>query len=170
MARDELSRRANWQEKASISGSGRDEVAFKVLQTYLRGQVDYEVVIKPKHLSRIYGKWGIIPDFAITYIPSRRVAFIESKRQKEGGNAHERVCKYLAPGIQTRCANIARLDKPFFFIFMDGLAKDPKKITEIEAWFDADGWRDRYLFWKDKREIDAIIGWFNSNIRGYLES
>jgi hypothetical protein len=168
--REHLAQRDNWQKYANVGGSGREETANKILVTYLTGNVNYVVTEKPKHLAHIYGqKWGIVPDLSIEYKPTGRIAFFESKRQGSGGNAHERVCKYFAPGILDRSVPIAGFLNPFFFIFMNGLTHDPKKRAEIIAWFDRDGFRDRYILWQD-REVKTLIDWFNLVIRKYLES
>lgn len=167
--REVLSDRENWQEKASLSGLGREETAKKILFTYLRNDSNYELSESPWHLSGIYeGRWGIRPDFSIESTVTRKIAFFETKRQGPGGNAHERVCKYFAPGIQKCIADIAGFNFPFFFIFMNGLTYDPKKCVEICAWFDADGFRDRYLMWGD-RSIESIINWFDRTVKRYLE-
>jgi len=103
----------------------------------------------------------------IRYIPTNKIAFLESKRQGDNGNAHERLCRYFAPGILPYASEIAGFYNPFFFILMDGLVRDPKKHTEITTWFNADGFKDRYLLWDKK--FQGLIDWFNLTIRGYLE-
>lgn len=168
--REHLAERGNWQKYANIGGSGREETVSKILVTYLRDNVKYAVTEKPKHLAHIYDhRWGIVPELSIEYIPTKKIAFLESKRQGSGGNAHERVCKYFAPGILDRSAPIAGFYNPFFFIFMNGLTHDPKKRIEIATWFDKDGFKDRYILWKD-RKVETLIDWFNRIIRVYLES
>jgi len=168
--RKELSKRnASWQRYANVGGSAREDAVNKILETYLMDNPNYVVTSKPRDLAHIYdGKWGIVPELGIRYIPTNKIAFLECKRQGNNGNAHERLCKYLTPGILSRSTPIAGFYNPFFFILMDGLAKDPKKRLEVSIWFDQDGFRDRYLLWEDK-EIKTLIAWFNSNIRRCLE-
>lgn len=169
MGRKELAKRTNWQKYAVSAGSGREDIVHVILKQYLMKNHDYLVIPKPRVLSHIYGQWGIIPELGLEYLPTKRTAFIEDKRQGDNGNAHERLCKYFAPGIQKRCASIAGFYFPFFFVCMDGLAHDDKKVTEITAWFDADGFRDRCLLWRDKKDYQVIIDWFDNNIKPYLE-
>lgn len=168
-----LSKRKRWQDKSSLGGGGREETAKKILQGYLKnkpGLEDYAYHERPNHLSKIYnGQWGIVPDFAIENIKSGKIVFFETKRQGKEGNAHERACKYFAPGLVKKCERIAGVQNPFFFIFMNGLTKDPKKCMEIFGWFDADGYRDHYLLWKNPRSIEVIQDWFETNVRRYLE-
>jgi type II restriction enzyme MunI len=56
-----------------------------------------------------YGRHGIIPDFAIDNLKTKKPLYVEVKRQDgwvEGkeksagrGNAHERSCKFFTPGL-----------------------------------------------------------------------
>jgi len=169
MSRKHLANREKWQDKAALGGLGREETAKKTLGAYLLNHPTYLVEERPKHLLHIYGgRWGIQPDFSIENKETGKIAFFETKRQGAKGNAHERVCKYFAPGLQEVCAEIAGFEFPFFAIFMNGLTSDPKKRTEITMWFDADGYRDRCLFWKD-RNIEVLIGWFHYIAERYLD-
>ena len=42
---------------------------------------------------------GISPEFEIRNPANNKAVFVEIKRQKAEGNAHERACKYMMPGI-----------------------------------------------------------------------
>lgn len=169
MSREHLSKRGKWQDKASLGGLGREETAKKVLGAYLLNHPLYLVEERPREMLHIYGsRWGILPDFSIRNRETNKAAFFETKRQGAHGNAHERACKYFAPGIQKICAEIAGFEFPFFFIFMNGLTSSPKFRAEITQWFDADGYRDRYLLWKD-RGIEVLIAWFQQIAERYLD-
>ena len=168
MAREHLSKRGNWQAKAGLGGQGREETVKKTLSGYLTHNSTYSVIERPKHLKKIYGgRWGIEPDFAIENRRTHKIAFFETKRQGKGGNAHERACKYFAPGVERACGKIAGFKRPFFFIFMNGLTTDKKKRTEIEMWFHAPGYRDRFLLWGD-RSPQALIEYFEKVVTKYL--
>lgn len=169
MGSEHLAARGKWQDKASIGGLAREETAKKILGSYLFENPVYTVEERPKNLLKIYdGKWGIQPDFAIKNNQTGRVAFFETKRQGTGGNAHERACKYFAPGLQKVSTETAGFIFPFFFIFMNGLTTDAKKRSEIIQWFDADGYRDRLLLWGD-RSIESLIDWFHHIAKEYLD-
>ena len=169
MSRVHLSERTKWQDKAALGGLGREETAKKILGACLLENPTYLVEERPKYLLAIYNnQWGIQPDFSIKNRETGNIAFFETKRQGTGGNAHERACKYFAPGIQGACAEIAGFEFPFFFIFMNGLTTDPKKRAEITKWFDADGYRDRCLLWGD-RNLETLIDWFHYIAGRYLD-
>ena len=168
MAREHLAKRTKWQDKAVLGGQGREETAKKILATHLMNSKTYTAIEKPKHLTKIYGgKWGIEPDFAIQNKHTKKIAFFESKRQGAGGNAHERACKYFAPGLELACAKIAGIERPFFFIFMNGLTTDPKKKVEITTWFDVPEYRDRFLLWD--RDFKTLVKYFKQKVAKYLE-
>lgn len=154
-----LSNRGKWQHKTS--GSGREETAKAVLGVYLMKETKYKCHDRPMQLSKIYNnRWGIVPDFAIENVENGKIAFFEVKKQGTKtncqGNAEERACKYFAPGIQSLCSKIAGFDKPFFFIFMDGLANDEKKKAVITSWFDHEDYRNKFLLW-EPRDIKTLI-------------
>ena len=167
--RKDLSKRTNWQKYASVGGSGREDIVNVILHQHLMDDSDYKVIPKPRDLAHIYGKWGIIPELGIRYMPTNKTAYIECKRQGDNGNAHERMCRNLVPGILPLVSKIAGFYSPIFTVCMDGLAHNPKKRAEIIAWFDADGFRDRLLLWEDRKNYRTLIDWFNTNIRPYLE-
>lgn len=154
---------------ANVGGPGREDIVHVIIKQYLMNNKNYKVTFKPRDLAHIYGKWGIVPEIGIKYLPTNKSAYIECKRQGDNGNAHERMCRNLAPGIIPLVSKIGGFYNPMYSICMDGLAKNIKKRTEITQWFDCDGFRDRILLWEDKNDFNIIINWFNSNIRPYLE-
>lgn len=167
--RDILSRRKKWQDKASLRGLSREETAKKILATYLLDDPLYIFDEKPKHLRFfLKGKWGIQPDFSIENTDTGKIAFFEVKSQGAYGNAHERACKYFAPGVERVCAPIAGFERPFFFIFVGEILHSPSHYAQIISWFNAPGYRDRVLMWED-RSIPTLINWFEDVIRGCLQ-
>ncbi len=67
-----------------------------------------------------------------------RAIFVEIKRQRAAGNAHERACKYFFPGIVASGQKLAKqpLDTlPFWWVFANGIAEDNRYIREIMHWF-----------------------------------
>ena len=163
-----LSARKKWQDKANLGGLSREETAKKILETLLRDDPTYTLFERPQQLSKIYAaKWGIVPDFAIQNNRTLKIAFFETKRQGPQGNAHERACKYFAPGLQAAMSAIGGFPRPVFTIYMNGLTNDPKKVAEIAAWYEHPDWSDRYLLWPN-RDIETIIGYWETTVKGYL--
>lgn len=171
MGRKELHNRTRkWQRYSLASGVGKENIVCVILKMHLKTQPDYEITPKPKTLKHIYTKSrGIIPELSIRYIPTGNTIFIEVKRQGDEGNAHERLCKYFAPGILSRSSVIANINNPFFFVLMDGLAKNARYDEELRIWFDADNFRDRYLLWTDTSDDTKLTNWFDVIIKPYLE-
>jgi hypothetical protein len=168
MSKVHLSRRKKWQDKAGRGGYGREEATKGILETYFRLDDNFTFFAKPKQLAKIYrGSWGLIPDFAIQNNITNKIAFFETKRQGINGNAHERACKYFAPGIQLIMLSIAGFERPIFTIYMDGLTEDPKKVVEIDTWYNDPKWKDRYLLWD--RKVESLIYYWNNTVKGYLE-
>ena len=164
--RDSLSKRSKWQYPV---GTAKEETIKTNLSTYLMNNDIYKVIERPQNLAKIYNnKWGIIPDFAIINTKTKKIAFFEVKRQGINGNAHERACKYFAPGLQDIFREIAGFDRPIFTIYMNGLTSDPKKVIEIQTWYNDPLWQDRYLLWKTKN-IQNILDYWENIVKGYLE-
>ena len=176
--REFLALRENWQAEANQRGgaseSGFESVMREVLRLGAFGH--YRVSPKPRDLAGLYGageQWGIVPDFAVRNDKTERVAFVEIKRQNDRGNAHERACKYFAPGIVAagrRCGNIRPQDFPFFLIFTNGLTTNERYSSEIEFWFsspDNPKMRKHLLLWNfDKVDL---LDFFQDNIRPVID-
>jgi hypothetical protein len=156
-------------------GHGAEDVFHAIMQFYLRGQ-GFERVKKPPDLKGIYGQrttgnpHGIRPEYAVRHKASGRTIFVEIKRQRASGNAHERACKYFAPGIVESSRQIARLPEgtfPFWLIFTNGIATDPNYRREITHWFR--GFEGHLLLWPSVDHHDALIDHFDTHIRPILE-
>ncbi len=81
-----------------------------------------------------------------------RAIFVEIKRQRAAGNAHERACKYFTPGIVASGRKIARQPPgvlPFWWVFTEGVAKDDRYVREIMHWFQ--GVEPHVLLWEPRR-------------------
>lgn len=122
-------------------------------------------------MRNIYGKrHGIEPDFSISNTKTNKKIFIELKRQGTEGNAHERACKYLAPGIVEagrKIGNINEEDFPFWIIFSDKIATDERRKKEITFWFK--GIEKNLFLWGNLREHDEIKSHFDKCIRPILD-
>jgi len=134
--RDELSKRDKWQDESTERGRLPENLVADVLSKHLQIKQEFEFIPKPSHLRKIYGERGIQPDFAIESKNTGKVIFGEIKRQRAAGNAHERACKYFAPGIVRAAQEIGGIDGfPFWMIFCNGIAISQRYREEISYWF-----------------------------------
>lgn len=167
-----LSERPAWQDRANRAGSHLERVVRDVLVTYLADTRQYSIDVKPRDLAKLYrGQWGAVPDLAVRNAARGTTVWVEIKQQAAAGNAHERACKFLAPGLVRRAEELANVERPFYFVFAGGIVDTPDKSdkyhAEIETWFDAPGWEDHVLKWVDHDPI-ALCEWFEQSIRPAL--
>ena len=176
--REFLALRENWQAEANQRGGASEDIFQSVMGEVLQldGLGHYQISRKPHDLARLYGegkKWGIRPDFSVRNNNTGRTAFIEVKRQNPRGNAHERACKYLAPGIVgagRQYGNIRPEHFPFFWIFTNGLTTSTKYSSEIEFWFsspDNPKMRNHLLLWNLSKA--AALKFFQDSIRPVID-
>jgi hypothetical protein len=122
---------------------------------------------------------GVIPDFAIDNVKSDKTLYVEVKRQDgwvEGkprnagrGNAHERSCKFFTPGLLRILRQRGRLGDdvlPFWVVFQGDIARDPKRVREIHAWYL--GCCDHFYLWCDATDAKSIIDHFNKKLKHLL--
>ena len=118
-------------------------------------------------------------DFAIRNLKNGKTLFGEIKRQdgwvettsmQAGrGNAHERCCKYFAPGILQLLrekSNISDEILPFWIIFAGDITRDPRRNREIAFWFQ--NYTKNFYMWYDVNETGEMINFFRSNLLPYL--
>ncbi len=94
--------------------------------------------------------------------------FVEIKRQNPRGNAHERACKYMMPGIlnaMRQAGNQPDCAIPMWWVFTNGVATDPRYKREIKFWFQ--GIERHVLLWSDRRA--DVTEHFDRFIRPLLE-
>ena len=179
MARDHLANRANWQKLSAARGHGAEDAFSVIMQMHL-SETQLTATHKPKDLKSIYGKrrgpdgktrpHGVEPEFAVRNKKTGKAIYVEVKRQRAAGNAHERACKFLMPGIVRSAREVAKQSEdvlPFWLIFTNGIAKDENYRREIEHWFQ--GIEPHFLLWKNIRDYDAITGHFDKYIRPLLD-
>ena len=93
MGAEALSGRDNWQKYARVIGDAGEHTFASVIAKYLPEY--YDIIYKPKKLV-IYGDGkGIQLDSVIINKKTGKRLFIENKTGNKGGNAHERVYKFL---------------------------------------------------------------------------
>jgi len=129
MGRDELSKRATWQDYSGLHAGKAEKSFYEVFLQAFSG-TDLSIRRNPKELSTIYVDvelpssvlaaiynppkearmpHGVRPDYAIDNENLKKTLYVEIKRQDgwvEGktrtagrGNAHERSCKFFTPGL-----------------------------------------------------------------------
>lgn len=180
MGRKSLSERDNWQGKSAARGHGAEDVFHTIMKMHLE-HTDFLTVHKPKDLKGIYGErkdkrgrvspHGIHPEYAITSKTSGRSIYVEIKRQRAQGNAHERACKYFTPGILNSLRQHANQPAeiiPFWWIFTDGIANDKYYRQEIMHWFR--GIEAHVLLWKNVHDVDVVRNHFDQHIRQLLNN
>lgn len=197
MGTNELRKRINWQ---SLSGGKADSAeklfhavfteAFKGTNFAIRSKprefadIYVKVKLSPEVISKIYNPdrtWhhGIIPDYAIDNIETKKTLYVEVKRQDgwvEGkqpsagrGNAHERSCKLFTPGLQRILKEHGKLGNhvlPFWVVFQGDIARDPKRVREITLWYE--GCEEHFFLWHDDKDIDHLIEHFDKNLKKLL--
>ena len=94
--------------------------------------------------------------------------FVEIKRQRAAGNAHERACKYMMPGILDAMRQVGNQPAdvmPMWWVFTNGIATDPRYVQEIMFWFR--GIEPNVLLWGDRRS--DVTAHFDQFIRPMLD-
>lgn len=129
---------------------------------------------------KFYYKWGISMDFAIRNNLNKKVLFGEIKRQdgwvettnsQAGrGNAHERSCKYFTPGLMKVIKEKGNLDTdkilPFWLVLVGDITRDPRRNREIAFWYK--GFENNYFMWRDTKDVDSLLDFFENNLLQYL--
>ena len=108
-----------------------------------------------------------IPDIGIRHLGTDRRYVIECKYQKAEGNAHERFCKYLTPGVITKVKE--KLDAsyhPIGYAFDGGIACDPGYRREI-MFFAGPTLFPHLFFWVDQNP-ESVKEWFMNTIHPLL--
>jgi hypothetical protein len=191
----ELRGRSIWQDasggKAAVAEANFYELFTKEFKgTHFRVRkhppefrdIYTKIVLSHETLKRIYNpkeayKHGIIPDYAIDNLKTKKTLYVEVKRQDgwvEGkpmsagrGNAHERLCKFFTPGLLKIMRERGRLGKdvlPFWVVFQGDITRDPKRVREVHCWFGE--YPDHFFFWSEDGK--SLLNHFNRNLKRLL--
>lgn len=146
------------------------------MREYLRG-TNYIPTKSPSDLSGIYGNHpktgrphGVRPDYSIKNQETNKVMYIELKRQRAAGNAHERACKFMMPGIVRSAQKLANQPKeviPFWWVFSNGIASDLRYVQEIRHWFL--GSESHVFLWENIEEHTCLVSHFDRHIKPLLD-
>ena len=116
-----------------------------------------------------YGRHGIAPDYVFRHRETDRAVFVELKRQRAKGNAHERACKFMMPGILNSIRQIGNQPRgviPVWWIFADEIASDPRYKREILHWFQ--GIEAHVLLWENITDYRPVVDHFEEHIQPLL--
>ena len=130
MSATHLSQRSNWQMGARITGdAGENDFASKIAKHLA---AHYVVEHKPKKLPIYSGGRGIVLDTKITNTKTGKSLFIEKKTGNRGGNAHERVYKFLSVPLKRLVhEQYNTTEDPFFMVFSGDTFQKQKYLDEF---------------------------------------
>lgn len=198
MGKKELKGRAVWQDYSGANAAvaekgfhGAFEFAFKDTPFRIRSKpkefskIYTNVALDPSVASEIYNppeginRHGISPDYAIDNTHTKKTLYVEVKRQdgwiEEGkrsdgrGNAHERSCKYFAPGLMEVMRKQGRIKHPalpFWTVFLGDITRDPCRVREVTLWYK--GFPDHFFFWRNPQDATALLVHFDQKLKHLL--
>ena len=198
MGRNELSKRDIWQDTSGGKAGIAEKNLYQAFLHYFEGS-DFKIRAKPKEFNNIYfdinlskevlaeiytpnvEKWrhGVMPDYAIDNIKSKKTLYVEVKRQDgwvEGkprsagrGNAHERSCKFFTPGLLRILREHGKLGDnilPFWTVFQGDITRDPCRVREITCWYGK--YSAHFFMWRNSADDKALISHFNNKLKNLL--
>ena len=125
-----LSQRDNWQQGARLVGDAGENDFATLLAKELPAH--YIVEQKPKKLVVYSGGKGIKLDTLVTNGLTNKNLYVEKKTGNTGGNAHERVYKFLSPSLKRVVREkYNTVMQPFFMVFSGATFQGQKYQDEI---------------------------------------
>ena len=198
MGTKELRKRNIWQDLSGEKAVNAEKTFFEVFEKEFKGS-DFEIMSKPKLFNNIYSgivldeeilkeiytpegetwRHGLLPDYAIINKKTKKILFVEVKRQDgwvEGklrnagrGNAHERSCKFFTPGLLKIMKERGKLGDevlPFWVVFQGDITRDPKRVREITCWYDK--YSSHFFMWRNSTDEKPLINHFNNKLKPLL--
>jgi len=130
MGAKNLSNRANWQTGASITGRRGENEFVEKLALHLPKH--YIIEVKPPKLQIYPDGKGVVLDSKVVNSKTDRCIYIEKKTGNNGGNAHERVYKFLSRALKKRVSEMYNTpDNPFILIFSGDTFQRQKYQDEL---------------------------------------
>tara|TARA_R100000234_G_C4930566_1_gene148303 strand:- start:85 stop:570 length:486 start_codon:yes stop_codon:yes gene_type:complete len=131
MGATHLSDRSNWQKGARIVGDAGENDFIYHLRPLLPSS--YVIRHKPEKLVIYSSNKGIKLDSKIVNTETGKCLFIEKKTGNNGGNAHERVYKFMSPSLKRKIIKEHNaVDQPFFLVFSGKTFQGQKYQDELE--------------------------------------
>ena len=163
-----------WQK--SVKTSGEDvEKSFNAFFEDHFENTKFEIIKNPKIFRELYNPkpkpQGIKPEFLIRNKENNKSMIVELKRQgvNNGGNAHERACRYFMRGMEKPLKIICKTKVlPVWIVYVNGIARDEKRIREINFWFQSMP-KHHYCFWGNISSYREIKNHFKEYIEPILD-
>ena len=198
MGTEELRKRKIWQDYSGGKAGTAEKSFYQVLSQNFKGS-DFRIRRGPKEFNNIYfniklgkevldeiytpdiKKWrhGVVPDYAIDNIKTKKTLYVEVKRQDgwvEGkprsagrGNAHERSCKFFTPGLLKILRKHGKLGNkvlPFWVVFVGDITRDPCRVREITCWYNK--YSAHFFMWRNQADEKPLIDHFNKKLKHFL--
>lgn len=122
-------RDTKWVNEARITGDTGEMTFMEQLKRCLPS---YYAVVKPPKLKVYNDTNGIVLDLCVRNLESGKGLLVEKKTGNNGGNAHERVYKFLSPALQRKVSSdYDMVEKPFVFVFSGKTFQKQKYQDEI---------------------------------------
>ena len=187
--------RRKWQDYSGHNAAKAEFSFYEVFQHLFEG-TEYEIVAHPKDFKNLYlnvqlteqelaeiytpnapvRRHSLVPDGAIRNKETGKTIYVEVKRQDgwvEGkkrnagrGNVHERLCKYLTPGLlqafREKGGHTDTSYYPFWIVFQGNITRDPCRVREITYWFQEH--KANYFFWRNVADPTPLIAHFETYI------
>lgn len=198
MGTNELRKRKIWQDSSGERAGIAEKNFYQVFLQYFKDS-DFRIRRGPKEFNNIYfdvnldkdvlseiytpdiKKWrhGVVPDYAIDNIKTKKTLYVEVKRQDgwvEGkprsagrGNAHERSCKFFTPGLLKILRKHGKLGNkilPFWVVFQGDITRDPCRVREITLWYN--GYSPHFFMWINSKNEKSLIEHFEAKLKKLL--
>lgn len=131
MASQHLSNRENWQAHANVVGSKGETDFANALAECLPPK--YSVELKPPKLKVYPQGRGVVLDCRVVNKETGKCLYIEKKTGNRGGNAHERVYKFLSPGLKRLVqSKYNTVPNPFYMVFSGETFQGEKYQNEFK--------------------------------------
>lgn len=198
MGSKELRGRKTWQDVSGANAGAAEKGFYAVFTEAFKG-TDLSIRRSPQEFARIYvgvplhasilseiytpeiaiDKHGITPDYAIDNKKLGKTLYVEVKRQDGWvenkprsagrGNAHERSCKYFAPGLLKALRAQGHLGNnvlPFWTVFQGDITRDPCRVREITLWFHDNP--EHFFMWRNSKDPIPLVRHFDNHLRHLL--
>jgi hypothetical protein len=129
MGAEHLSNRdTKWVGEARIIGDQGEQD----LITALASQLPAHYIVSKRPRLPVYPMGTIVLDAKVTNTLTGTTLFIEKKTGNNGGNAHERVYKFVSEGLKRKVSSLyTTTDNPFFLVFSGQTFQRGKYIDEL---------------------------------------